>query len=43
MEDMKRIMAREKSLEERLSRLFEDKKKIAAVAAVAAITQMHRS
>jgi pyruvate carboxylase subunit A len=41
MEDMKRIMAREKSLEERLSRLFEDKKKIAAVAAVAAITQMH--
>jgi pyruvate carboxylase subunit A len=41
MEDMKRIMAREKSLEERFSRLFEDKKKIAAVAAVAAITRMH--
>jgi pyruvate carboxylase subunit A len=43
MDDMKRIMKREKSLEERLSRLFEDKKRIAAVAAVAAITQMHRS
>jgi pyruvate carboxylase subunit A len=42
MDDMKRIMEREKSLEERLSRLFEDKKRIAAVAAVAAITQMHR-
>ena len=42
MEDMKRIMGREKSLEEKLSHLFGEKRKIAAIAAVAAITQMHR-
>jgi pyruvate carboxylase subunit A len=42
MEDMKRIMEREKPLEEKLSHLFGEKRKIAAIAAVAAITQMHR-
>jgi len=40
IEDMKRIMEREKPLEEKISRLFGDKKRIAAIAAVAAITQM---
>ncbi len=42
LDDMKRIMEREKPLEEKLSHLFEGKKRIAAIAAVAAITQMHR-
>jgi pyruvate carboxylase subunit A len=42
LDDMKRIMEREKSLEEKLSHLFREKKKIAAIAAVAAVTQMHR-
>jgi pyruvate carboxylase subunit A len=41
LEDMKRIIEREKSLEERLSHLSEDKRRIAAIAAVAALTQMH--
>jgi len=40
IEDMKRIMEREKPLEERLPCLFGDKRRIAALAAVAAITQM---
>jgi pyruvate carboxylase subunit A len=40
MDEMKRIMEREKPLEERLPRLFGDKRRIAALAAVAAITQM---
>jgi pyruvate carboxylase subunit A len=39
IEDMKRIMEREKPLEERLPHLFADKRRIAALAAVAAITQ----
>jgi pyruvate carboxylase subunit A len=39
MGDMKRIMDREKSLEEKLS-LIIDKRRIAAISAVAAITQM---
>lgn len=43
IEDMKRIMEREKPLEKKLSHLFEDKRKIAAMSAVAAITQMYRS
>ena len=42
MDDMKAIQEREKPLEEKLSHLFEGKRRIAAVAAVAAITQMHR-
>jgi len=33
-------MEREKPLEEKLSHLFEGKRRIAAIAAVAAITQM---
>ena len=41
MDDMKAIQEREKPLEEKLSHLFEGKRRIAAVAAVAAITQMH--
>jgi pyruvate carboxylase subunit A len=40
IEDMKRIMEREKPLEEKISHLFGDKRKIAALAAVAVITQM---
>jgi pyruvate carboxylase subunit A len=41
IEDMKKIMAREKPHEEKLSQIFESKKKIAAVAAVTAIAQMN--
>jgi pyruvate carboxylase subunit A len=41
IEDMKLIMNREKPLEEKLSQIFESKKKIAAVAAVTAIAQMN--
>ncbi len=37
---MKRMMEREKPLEEKLTHPFEEKKRIAAIAAVAAITQM---
>jgi len=40
IEDMKRIMEREKPLEEKISQLFGDKRKIAALAAVAVITQV---
>ena len=40
LEDMRRIMEREKPLEEKLFHLFEGKRRIAAVAAVAAITEM---
>jgi pyruvate carboxylase subunit A len=39
IEDMKRITEREKPLEERLSHLFEEKKRIAAIATVAAVNQ----
>jgi pyruvate carboxylase subunit A len=42
MDDMKRMMEREKPLEEKLSHLSEEKRRIAAISAVAAITQMHR-
>jgi len=41
IEDMKRIMGREKPLEEKLSHLFEEKRRIAAISAAAAITQMY--
>jgi pyruvate carboxylase subunit A len=41
MENMKRMMEREKPLEEKLSHFVEEKKRIAAIAAVAAITQKH--
>ena len=41
IEDMKKIMEREKPLEEKLSHLFDEKRRIAAIAAVAAITQVH--
>lgn len=41
MDDMKRIIEREKPLEEKVSHRLEEKKKIAAVAAVAAATQMY--
>ncbi len=40
LDDMKRIMEREKPLEEKLSQIFEGKKRIAAISAVTAITQM---
>jgi len=39
IDDMKRIMTREKPLEEKLSQIFEMKKKAAAVAAVTALLQ----
>jgi pyruvate carboxylase subunit A len=42
MDDMKRMMEREKPLEEKLFHLFEEKKRIAAIAAVAAVTRMQR-
>jgi len=42
LEDMKRIMEREKPFEERLSQIFDEKKRIASIAAVAAIQQMSR-
>jgi len=40
IEDMKRITEREQPLEEKLSNLFEEKKRIAAIATVAAVSQM---
>lgn len=40
MEDMKRIIEREKPLEQKLPHLFEDRKKIAAIATVAAVSRM---
>lgn len=39
LDDMKRIMEREQPLEEKLSRIFEDKKKVAAVTAALVLTQ----
>jgi pyruvate carboxylase subunit A len=41
IDDMKRIIEREKTLEEKLSHASEEKRKVAAIAAVAAFTQMH--
>lgn len=40
LDDMKRIMERERPLEEKLAQIFEEKRKIAAISAVAALTQM---
>ncbi len=42
LDDMNRMTKREKPLEEKLSHLFEEKKRIAAIAAVAAFAQMQR-
>ena len=41
IDDMKRIMAREQPLEEKLSQIFETKRKVAAIAAVTAFSQAH--
>jgi pyruvate carboxylase subunit A len=41
LDDMKRIMEREKPLEEKLSHQLEEKKRIAAISAVAALTRMY--
>jgi pyruvate carboxylase subunit A len=41
IDDMKRIIEREKTLEEKLSHASEEKRKLAAIAAVSAFTQMH--
>jgi pyruvate carboxylase subunit A len=41
IEDMKRMMERKKPLEEKLPNPFEEKKRIAAIAAVAATNQIH--
>jgi pyruvate carboxylase subunit A len=40
-EDMKRIAEREPLLREKLSRLYDEKKKIAAIAVAAAVSRMH--
>lgn len=40
MEDMKRIMKREKPLEEKLSEVFDERKRTAAISAAAAVMQM---
>ncbi len=40
LDDMKAIIDREKPLEERLTAIFDDKKKVAAFAAVAAVNQL---
>jgi pyruvate carboxylase subunit A len=42
LDDMWRIIQREKPLEEKLSRIFEEKRRIAAISAVAAVTQAQR-
>ena len=42
LDDMWRIMQREKPLEEKLSRIFEENRRIAAISAVAAVTQAQR-
>jgi pyruvate carboxylase subunit A len=40
LEDMKRIMEREKPLEEKLSEVFDERKRTAAIAAATAVLQM---
>ncbi|MBI2855122.1 MAG: acetyl-CoA carboxylase biotin carboxylase subunit [Chloroflexi bacterium] len=40
LEDMRRINEREKPLEEKLSQIFDDKKRVAAIAAVTAVNQI---
>jgi pyruvate carboxylase subunit A len=42
MDEMKRMIEREKPFEEKLFRPFEEKRKIAAIAAAAAMIQMYR-
>ena len=42
LDDMQQIMEREKPLEERLSGIFEEKRRVAAIAAVSAVTRMSR-
>ena len=42
MDDIKRIVEQGDSLGERLPQPFSEKRKIAAIAAVAAVTQMNR-
>jgi pyruvate carboxylase subunit A len=42
LQDMKRIMEREKPLEEKLSEVFDERKRTAAISAVAAVMQMPR-
>lgn len=43
LEDMKRIIEREKPLEERLSQIFDERKRVAAIAAVTALTRLPHS
>jgi pyruvate carboxylase subunit A len=40
LEDMKKIIEREKPLEEKLSQIFDEKKRVAAIAAVAAVSRL---
>lgn len=42
LNDIKRIVERERRLEDKLSQLFDGRRKTAAIAAVTALTQMHR-
>lgn len=43
IDDMRSIMGREKPLEEKLSQIFEEKKKVAAVAAATIVAQLQRN
>ncbi len=43
LEDMKRIVETEKPLDEKLSQIFDEKKKVAAIAALAALTKLSNS
>jgi pyruvate carboxylase subunit A len=43
IDDMKRIMEREKPLEEKLSQIFDDKKRVAAIAVATAAAQWLQS
>ncbi len=40
--EMERVMQREKPLDDKLAQIFEEKKRVAAMTAVAALAQMHR-
>lgn len=43
LEDMKKIIEREKPFQDRLSQIFDEKKRIASIAAVAALQQIQRN
>jgi len=43
LDDMKRIMGREKPLEEKLSEIFEEHRRIAAITAAAVVAQIQNN